>query len=334
MLRTPSPDRPGSIEDLISPALAAQLARVDLASRRVFAGRLRGERRSKKRGESVEFADHRPYTVGDDLRFIDWNIYARLDRLFLKMFLEEEDLSLHLVLDASASMDCGEPGKFAFMQRLAAALGYIGLVNYNRVTLTAIGGQTGETPVPLQRSKTGETLGTSFNGRSGATDAPAVSLRNLRGRRRVSEMGSWLCGLDPGASADFTSACKRIALSRTGKGVMVVLSDFFFKEGYEDGLRLLVGRGYDVFAVQILSPQEIDPTLGGDLRLKDVEDADSAEVTISRPLLDRYKNNLAAYCDGLRLFCARRDVMHLVTPSSAPVDTLVLDTLRRRGLLR
>src|SRR5690606_28011086 len=150
------------------------------------------------------------------------------------------------------------------------------------------------------------------------------TLRNLRGRRRVHDLGAWLCNLEPAGATNFPESAKRIALTRTGKGVMVVLSDFFFKEGYEQGLRYLLGRGYDVFALQVLAPQEIDPPLGGDLRLKDIEDADRAEVTISKPLLDRYKHNLAAYCDGLRQFCARRDVVHVMTPSDTPIDTLIL----------
>jgi uncharacterized protein (DUF58 family) len=334
MLRAASSTRPKSIDDLLSPEFVAKLSRVDLASRKVFAGKLKGERRSKRRGESVEFADHRPYVVGDDLRFIDWNIYGRLDKLFLKMFMEEEDLSLHIVIDASASSDCGEPSKFRYMQEVAAALGYIGLVNYNRVTLTAVGGvgadpnraheeaapsaQTGETPVP------------PVNDNSGVVS----TLRNLRGRRRVHDMGAWLCGLEPAGATNFTEGAKRIALSRTGKGVMVVLSDFFFKEGYEQGMRYLLGRGYDVFAMQVLSPQEVTPEIGGDLRLKDVEDADLAEVTISKPLLDQYKKNLTAYCDQLRQFCARRDILHLLVQTDEDIETLVLDVLRRRGLLR
>lgn len=118
MLRTPSPSRPRSLDELLDARLVAQLSQLDVASRKVFSGKLQGERRSKRKGQSVEFADHRQYAAGDDLRRLDWNIYARLDRLFTKLFLEEEDLSLHLVLDASASMDCGEPSKYLYAQRL------------------------------------------------------------------------------------------------------------------------------------------------------------------------------------------------------------------------
>jgi uncharacterized protein (DUF58 family) len=316
VLKTPSPTRPRTIDDLLDARLVAHLSHLDVASRKVFSGKTQGERRSKRKGQSVEFADHRRYAAGDDLRRLDWNIYARLDRLFTKLFLEEEDLSLHLVLDASASMDCGEPGKFLYAQRLAAALGYIGLTNLNRVALTVMGGE---------RRSAGE---------SENDPAPLRSLRDLRGRRRVHDLGAFLLDTLPAGAATFPEAARRIALSRRGRGVMVVLADFFFKEGYEDGLRLLKGRGYDLFAIQVLSPQEVDPELGGDLRLRDVEDRDVAEVTITAPLLKKYKQNLAAYIDHLRSFCARREVMFLSVTTDTPVETLLLDYLRARGLLK
>src|SRR5580700_807064 len=123
---------------LLDPAFMARLDQLDLVSRKLLAGKLKGERRSKRRGQSVEFADYRNYVIGDDLRFIDWNIYARLDRLFLKLFLEEEDLSLYILLDVSKSCDFGTPNKAFYIKQVAAALGYIGLVNYNRVTIAAM----------------------------------------------------------------------------------------------------------------------------------------------------------------------------------------------------
>jgi len=321
MQRTPTPSRPASLDDLLDAQLAARASQLDLASRKIFFGRVQGERRSKKRGESVEFADHRPYAVGDDIRHIDWNIYGRLDRLFLKMFMEEEDLSLHLVLDASGSSDCGEPGKFLFMQRAAMSLAYIGLVNLNRVACTVMGGaaRNGDASEPDEA-------------RAGVVELHTI--RDLRGRRRAHDLARFLCSIEPGGGSSFTDAAKRIALSRHGKGVMVVLSDFFFKEGYADGLRMLVGRGYDVVAIQVLSPQELDPDVTGDLRLRDVEDRDQAEVTISAPLLKRYKQMLGAYCDELRDFCARREITLLRVRSDTPIQTLILDYLRRRGVVR
>jgi uncharacterized protein (DUF58 family) len=307
MLKTASPTRPKAIEDLLSSQLIAKLDPLDLSSKRVFFGKLKGERRSKKRGHSVEFADHRQYVSGDDLRHIDWNIFARLDSLFLKVFLEEEDLSLSIIIDTSASSDCGEPSKFLFMQKAAMAMGYVGLVNLNRVTVTAMGDAEG---------------------------AISSTLRDMRGRRRTHDLARWVCAQEPRGNFSFKEACERIALTRRGKGVMLVFSDFFFKEGYEEGLRRLVGHGYDVFAIQVLSPQELEPTLTGDLRLKDVEDSDLAEVTISSPLLKRYKANLAAYCQQLNSFCMRRDMTLLTVRSDTPIDVLVLDYLRKRGVVK
>lgn len=333
MLRTPAIQCPEGIEDLLAPDLMVRLGQLDVSSRKIFSGKLKGERRSKKRGESVEFADHRPYVVGDDLRHIDWNLFGRLDRLFLKLFLEEEDLSLHLVVDASASTDTGEPGKFLFVQRLATALAYIGLVNLNRVQVTMIGGTSSP------REGAGGGLGDgdgADSGSAGPAPSPSVlsTIRDLRGRRRLQDVVRFVCSTEPAGSARFTEAAKRIALARRGKGVMVLLSDFFFKEGYESGLRMLVGHGYDLFVLQVLSPQEVEPAIGGDLRLKDIEDGDTAEVTISAPLLKRYKANLTAYVNRLHEFCAGRDIVHMMVTSDTPVDTLVLDYLRRRGLLK
>lgn len=351
MLRTTHSSRPKELNDLLAPELAARLAQMDITSRKVFSGKLKGERRSKRRGESVEFADHRPYVSGDDLRHIDWNIYGRLDRLFLKLFLEEEDLSLHIVVDCSASMDCGEPNKFLFAQRLAAALGYIGLVNLNRVAVSAIGskqefesgggasGGAGVLGAIASGLRTGQETGAAGAGTALATDSSGTTglvstLRDLRGKRRLQDLSTYLMGLQPVGGTRFTDGCKRVALSRRGKGVMVLISDFMLKEGYETGLRLLKGHGYDLFAIQVLSPQEMNPTLGGDLRLKDIEDGDAAEVTISAALLKKYQQTLNAYCNRLHEFCAQRDIVHMSVKSDMGVDTFVLDYLRRRGLLR
>src|ERR1700676_1179173 len=125
-------------DQLLSNEFMARLDQLDVISRKLLAGKMKGERRSKRRGQSVEFADYRNYVIGDDLRFIDWNIYGRLDRLFLKLFLEEEDLSLYVLVDVSKSCDFGEPNKAMYLKKVAAALAYIGLVNYNRVSIVAM----------------------------------------------------------------------------------------------------------------------------------------------------------------------------------------------------
>ena len=288
---------------LLSPDFMARLDQLDIVSRKLLAGKLKGERRSKRRGQSVEFADYRNYVVGDDLRFIDWNVYARLDRLFLKVFLEEEDLSLYILIDMSRSTDYGSPQKAAYLRQVAAALGYVGLVNSNRVTVAAM---TGGTIVE-----------------SGA----------LRGRAKVSQLMDFVGKLQPSGSGNLADACRRFALIHRNKGVCVVLGDFFDKGGFENGLRYLAGGKYDLFCVQVLAPQEIDPDLQGDLKLRDMEDDDMAEVSITQPLIKKYKANLNAYCLGLKDYLSRRGGTYLFTSTDVPFDTLVLNYLRERGLL-
>jgi uncharacterized protein (DUF58 family) len=289
---------------LLDPDFMNQLERLDIVSRKIFAGKMKGERRSKRKGQSVEFADYRNYVMGDDLRFLDWNIFARLERLFIKLFFEEEDLHVNVLIDTSKSMEFGEPDKALYARRVAAALAYIGLVNYNRVTLTA------------------------FSDRYG----PEMS--GVRGRRLIHQVLGFLGDMAADGIGNLGAACKQFAIRHPQRGVCILLSDFMDKGGYEVGLRYLIGRKYDLYAIQLLSPEEINPALTGDLSLRDVEDGDLAEITVSRALLNRYKQSLNAYCQQLRDFCARRGVTYMFTSTGVPFDQLVLTYLRQRGLLK
>jgi uncharacterized protein (DUF58 family) len=289
---------------LLQPQLLAQLDRLELISRKIFRGRMKGERRSKRKGQSVEFADFRNYVPGDDLRFIDWNLYARLDRLFLKLFLEEEDLHVFVLVDASTSMDFGDPTKLHYAKQLAAALGYIGLTRADRVKVESLG-TTHRNPGPV-----------------------------LRGRASVWRMVDYLNGIQPGENISLAQGVKNFCLRNQGKGILVLITDLMDKSGYEQALRLLVAQQMDVYLIQVLSPEELNPEIKGDLRLVDAEDADVAEVTVSRPLLDRYKRTLAAFVDGARDYCTRRGMNYLMTSTETPVDRLVGTYLRKRGLVR
>jgi hypothetical protein len=187
---------------------------------------------------------------------------------------------------------------------VAAAVAYIGLVNLDRVNLYA------------------------------CADGVVGRLIGLRSRRTMARVVEFLQKPAPGGRGRFSLAAKQFAMAHTQKGIALVLSDFLDKDGYADGMRYLLGRGLDVYALQILSPQEIDPDLTGDLKLVDCEDDDFAEVTISRPLLNRYKANLEAYCTQLRDFCVRRGMNYLLASTKVPFDQLVINYLRQRGLLR
>jgi uncharacterized protein (DUF58 family) len=289
---------------LLDPQFLARLEQLELVSRKIFQGRLKGERRSKRKGQSVEFADYRNYVVGDDLRFLDWNLYARLDRLFLRLFQEEEDLHFYILLDSSLSMSFGTPTKLHYGKQVAAALGFIGLVNLDRVVVEA------------------------FN------DRLAQTMPALRGRRSLWRLLDFLGGVEAAGRGDLAQALRTFSIKCSGRGVVVVLSDFMDKGGYEEAIRYLVARQLDVYVIQVLSQEEIEPDVTGDLRLVDVEDDDVAEVTVSGPLLKRYKQNLAAYRAALHDFCARRGVTCLFTSNEVPFERLVLTYLRQRGLVR
>lgn len=330
---TGSTPRPASIDELLDTRLAARLDTIDVRSNKVFAGKLQGERRSKRRGQSVEFDDFRNYVPGDDLRFIDWNIYARLDKLFIKLFLEEEDLSLHLAVDASASMDAGldEPdaeSKRLHAARIAMALGYVGLLKQNRVGATVFGGPGG-----------------------------VVRFDETRGRHRVQALAAFFTehafgspaagaagrATPAGRGASLEAAMRRIAAGRSGKGVLVVLSDFFDPGGYELALRdLSAAGGFDTWCVQIVSPGEAEPErlsrsgslgISGDVRLTDAETGVSREITVTPELIRRYKARFAAAIESLSSSCRKRGIEHLLVCTDEPVDRVVLETLRRRGLV-
>ena len=292
------------LTELLSGEFTSRLDALDIVSRKILQGKLQGERRSKRRGEGVEFADHRRYVVGDDLRFVDWNIYGRLDQLFLKLFLQEQDLTVHILLDVSGSVAGGTPSKEMFSKRLAAALAYVGVVNNNRVMLSAF------------------------------ADGVVAQTPPMRGRQYLPQMAELLLTTEAEGRSDFDKACRQLAARRVGSGVMLVLSDFLFKGGYTSGLRRLISGKYDLYVVQVFSPQELAPEITGDLRLVDVEDADEAEVTVSSALVKYYKRNLAAYCRELKSFCARRGAAYALTNAGESVEQLVLNYLRRQGLLR
>ena len=289
---------------MLDPGFMARLDALDVLSRKILQGKMQGERRSKRRGQSVEFADHRPYVAQDDIRFIDWNIYGRLDQLFLKLFLEEQDLTLNIAVDTSGSMGLGDPSKGRFAKKLAAALAYVGMVNNNRVTLSVFG------------------------------DGIRARLANMRGRNHLPDMADLLLQTDTEGHSDFDKACRQLSTGGTTSGITIVISDFLLKEGFEDGLRKLIGNRSDLYAIQLLSPQELSPAISGDLKLVDVEDADVSEVTLSGALLDYYKRSLTAYCNQLKDFCTRRGARYALVNSGDSVENLVLTYMRNHGLLR
>jgi len=294
---------------LLSPALLQRLERLELVSRKIFRGRMKGERISRRKGQSVEFADFRNYVPGDDLRLIDWNLYARLDQLFLKLFQEEEDLHFYALIDTSASMNFGTPNKLRVAKQLAAALGYVGLCRGDRVSVQALG--------PAGRS------------------APVI-----RSRSALWKMLKYLDGVAPAANLDAEAnvslhdGVKDFVVRGVSTGVVVLITDLMDKSGYESALRMLIGRQMDVFVLHVLSQEELDPPLRGDRRLIDVEDGDAAEITVNQYVVDRYQETLKAFLQEARQYCAQRSIMHILVPTDTPVETVMTKYLRSRGVVR
>jgi uncharacterized protein (DUF58 family) len=285
-------------ERFFSSGFLTQLERLTFISRRTRAGRVKGERKSPRRGSSVEFADYRHYEVGDDLRYVDWNAFGRLNRLYLKLFMDEEDLCVHLLVDGSASMDFGRPTKFACGVRLAAALAFIGFVNLERVAVAVFRDRLSEGWLPT------------------------------RGRNQYLQLEDFLAGLTAAGTTRFNDSLQQYALRAKDAGVAIVVSDFLDPGGYEDGLRALMERRFDIHVVHVLSAEELHPPFGGDLELVDAESGEVREVTVDAEALRAYERQLGAFLGGIEGFCRTKELNYVRVPSDAPLDDLVLRRLK------
>ncbi|HZE97048.1 MAG TPA: DUF58 domain-containing protein [Planctomycetota bacterium] len=289
---------------LLDASLIAQLDHLELVVRRLFSGRTQGEKRSKRRGTGSEFADYRDYSQGDDLRHIDWNVYGRLDRLFLKLFHVEEDLRLSIFVDSSLSMSHGDPSKLLYAKRLAAAMAYIALANLDRVTIEAANG-------------------------SGFERLPPT-----RGKQQVWRLLEFVDAIEAQGTTDLHEGLKQFSLRNDTPGMKVVISDFLDKKGYPGALKWLLKGGNEVVVVQVLSPQEVKPPIVGDLSLEDCEDGQLTEVSITAGLLKRYEANLKGLVGGLREYCRTRGLANFFVQSSHPIEQVILNSMRRTGVVR
>jgi uncharacterized protein (DUF58 family) len=288
---------------LITPELLRRLEQFQLLAARRAKSSAKGERRSRARGQSVEFADYRNYVAGDDFRYLDWNLFGRLDKLFLKLYEEERELPVTIFLDASESMTFGAPRKFDFARQVAAAIGYVALCGFDRVSIQVFPDAMGE-------------------------GAIRGALRSVRGRKSSLQFFQNLSLVNASGTASFNEALRRAALTARRSGVGIVLSDFLDPAGYEPGLTALIGRGFQVSAVQILAPEEVNPTEFGDLRLVDSENGSVQEVTFGKFRLKNYQQTVQNYIQRLREFCQSRGINFFTTTSDAPLEKLLLKQLR------
>ncbi len=293
--------------NLFDESTLRKLEQLTLIADRVRVGVMKGDRRSSKRGTSIEFADYRNYVKGDDLRRLDWNVYARLERPFIKLLEEEEDLAVHLLIDSSASMDWpdGEASnKLHYALRLAGALGHIALTTGDLLTTTLLNSQNDQRWGPYRGQQNSlRLLQFLENGRAtGITDLN-ISLRNyaLRGNR---------------------------------PGLLFILSDLLSPNGYQDGLAVLQSRGYEIGLIHILSPDEIEPPVTGDLKLVDVETGVDAEITLDPNTLNLYRQRFRDWQAEIANYCATRNLHYIPLTTDHPWDKIVMQTLRARGVVK
>ena len=284
-----------------------KLKQLTLVASRVRSGAIKGERRSSRRGNSVEFADYRNYTPGDDLRRLDWNIYARLEKPFIKLLEEEEDLAVYVLIDGSRSMDWGEGDqhKFNYALHLAAGIGAIALSSGD---LLSIGF--------LQGGHVVSEFGPS------------------RGQYALPRLFRFLESLKANAETDLNASLREYSIAPRRAGLVVLISDLFTADGYESGLRQLLGRGHEAALIHILSPDELDPPLAGDLQLVDVETNFEQDVSIDGGLRNLYRTRVQAWIQSTQADCRKHGVRYLDLVTSQSWDQALLLEMRRTGFVK
>jgi len=286
------------VSSLLEPDFLRRLARLRLLARRRFAGSAGGARRSTRRGSSAEFADHRPYYPGDDVRRIDWNAYARLEELVLRLYVAEEDLTLYLLVDSSQSLALGAPPKIDVAKRVAAALGYVALSGSERVSVVPFG--------PGIRSP----------------------MAPVRGRRRIGALLRFLDELEPSGETDLSRAVDELLVRRPRPGLVAIVSDLFDPNGFERPIDRLLGERHEPAIFHVLDREELDPTPGGDLVLLDSERGSKVEVSLDARAVAAYRARVSAFIAGVTLYAKRRGVSYVRVGGDVAFEDALLEYLK------
>ena len=291
---------------LFDEAFLRRLEYLHLVSRKVYAGRTHAERRSKKVGSGIEFADHRDYSPGDDFRYLDWKVYARMERMLIRLHEEEEDLLVYLLIDASKSMSLSlsATSKFEHAARLAAALAYVGLANLDRVAIIPFGEKLDQ-QLPI-----------------------------VRGKNQIFKVFRFLEGIKPGGPTRLNHSLKAFVHQNKRPGLAVILSDFYDPAGYEEALSYLRYNNYEPFVIHLYDEEELNPTLRGDLSVVDCETGEVKDITVTPRLLARYREVHQEFCADLESKCKSRQASYFRTPVQVPYDEIVLRIFRTGGFLK
>lgn len=293
----------GGRTGLFDDAFLKRLEYLEIVARKTFSAQSRGERRSKKLGAGLEFADHRRYSPGDDFRNIDWNVYARLGKLLLRLYEEEEDLFVYVLIDASLSMTVGGNSKLDHARKIGASLAYIALANLDRASVTTFSEKLGSRLLPV------------------------------RGKGQIFRIFDFLSKVEPGGLTSFEESMKAFVHDTKRRGLVVVLSDFYAQDGWEKGLNLLRYHRFEPVVIQVTDQRELEPNLRGDILLVDAETRQQKEITLTPRLLQKYREAHAAFCAELEGHCKSHHVPYFQAPVQRPFDEVVLTMLRSGGFL-
>jgi uncharacterized protein (DUF58 family) len=275
-----------------------KLEYLSLVSRRTFPGQLLAHRRARQTGNGIVFADHRNYNFGDDLRYLDWNVYARFGNELIRRFEEEKDLHVYFLLDCSKSMAAGSPNKFDYARHVTAALAYVALADLDRVSIAAF------------------------------ADKLYQIFPMIRGKQHLLRLIRFLESLEPvGSTTDLATSMSEFVRQKQHTGLAVVISDFFDPNGYKSGLDILRYRNYEPFLIQIHDKQESEPALRGDLQLHDTETDGVREVVISESMIRRYKEKFAVFLDDIKRYGIDNGLNYMITSTAVPFDEMILRML-------
>lgn len=296
---------------MLTPQFLKQLDPFYIRLKHSFRGKFRGERRSLNRGTGMEFADYRTYEPGDDLRYVDWNIYARLGRLFIKLHHTDEDMPLILLLDCSRSMGFGTPTKLTCAKQIAAALGYIALAHADSVAVYA------------------------------CAESLSVTLPPTSGKSQFSRLTKAITAIAADGQTRLTECFKRLPMYQQHPGMVVILSDFLDPDSYTAGLKFLTGHGFSLTAIHVVSPEEIDPqahlenaTTGNNWLMEDAETGETKAITMNAEILTQYQTQQQAFCDSLQRFCIDQGIIYAQLKIDTPIEAFVLQELHRTGLIQ
>ena len=296
---------------MLTPQFLKQLEPFYIHAKRSFRSRFKGERRSPNRGVGMEFADYRVYEPGDDLRHVDWNIYARLGKLFIKLFHADEGLPLALLIDKSQSMEFGSPTKLTCAKQIAAALGYIALGRADSVSIYT------------------------------CTERLSAILPPTSGTLQFSRLTNSLTAIEAQGQTRLTECLRQLPMYQRHPCTVVILSDFLDPSGYEQGFKLLIGRGFSLMVIHLISPEEINPQtyledtpMGGDWQIEDAETGETKAITINAETLTQYQSQQQTFCDTLQRFCTDRGIGYAQLQSDTPIEPFILQNLHKVGFVQ